>query len=153
MIEVREGRFGKSVFATHGIEKGTVVLSGWGGPSPNGRTIHSFQVDTDRHIIIEGPIQLINHSCEPNCGVYLRQGIEALEIHALRDIQPGEELFTDYATFEFEIENFPHRCACGSRQCRGRITGYKDLPLETREKYGVYIAEYLEEMDASVLVR
>jgi len=150
MIEVRDGKFGKSVFATENIEKGTVILSGWGHPSPGGRTVHSFQVDHDRHIIIDGPIQLINHSCEPNCGVFLRQGIEALEIHAMRDIRVGEELFTDYATFEYEIGNFPHRCGCGSSSCRGRITGYKDLPLATREKYGTYIAEYLEEIDAAI---
>ena len=150
MIEVRENKFGKCVYATEQIEKGTVILSGWGYQIPH-RTVHSFQVGIDKHIIIDGPIQLINHSCEPNCGVFLRQGMDALEIHALRDLEPGEELFTDYATFEYEIKHFPGRCLCGTASCRGRITGYKDLPYETRETYGQYIAEYLEEMETATV--
>ncbi|HZZ71370.1 MAG TPA: SET domain-containing protein-lysine N-methyltransferase [Pirellulales bacterium] len=150
MIEVRENRFGKCVYATERIEKGTVILSGWGYTIP-ARTQHSFQVDVDKHIVIEGPIQLINHSCDPNCGVYLRQGIDALEIHARRDIEASEELYTDYATFEYEIKHFPGRCLCGNSNCRGAITGYKDLSNAVRDSYGQYIAEYLEEMEAGAL--
>ena len=150
MIEVRENRFGKCVYATETIEKGTVILSGWGYDVPH-RTQHSFQVGADQHVVIDGPIQLINHSCEPNCGVFLRQGIHALEIHALRDIAPGEELYTDYATFEYEIKHFPGRCLCGTSACRGTITGYKDLPQDVRDAYGPYIAEYLEEMEPATV--
>ena len=150
MIEVRENRFGKCVYAVENIDRGTVIISGWGYEIPS-RTQHSFQVGVDKHVVIDGPIQLINHSCEPNCGVFLRDGIDALEIHAMRDIAAGEELYTDYATFEFEIKHFPGRCLCGTAACRGYITGYKDMPQEVRDSYGPYIAEYLEEMEPATV--
>jgi uncharacterized protein len=149
MIEVRAGHLGQSVFATRAIEKGQVILRGWGPRVPE-RTRHSFQVDHDTHVVIRTPIELINHSCEPNCGVWLRKGVPVMEIHALRRIEPGEELATDYATFEYEIEHMTGDCLCGTPSCRGRITGYKDLPEELRDAYGPYIADYLEEIEAAV---
>lgn len=149
MIEVREGSLGKGVFASEAIEPGTCILRGWGHRVPM-RTQHSLQVDHDHHIVIRGPIELINHSCEPNCGVLVLREQQVMEIHALRRIRPGEELFTDYSTFELEIHHMPGRCLCGSDLCRGRILGYLDLPDERREAYGPYIAEYLREVDELV---
>ena len=146
MIEVRDSRLGKAVHATRPIEPGQVILSGW-GPEVPVRTRHSFQVGLDTHIEIDSPIELINHSCEPNCGVFLRRGVESLEIHALRRIEPGEELTTDYATFEADIENMPGSCLCGSTACRGAITGYSGLPPGRRRAFGRYIADYLRDAE------
>jgi hypothetical protein len=111
------------------------------------RTRHSFQIDHDVHIVVRNAIELINHSCEPNCGVLVRRVEHVLEIHALRRIESGEELSTDYATFEEVIEHLNGPCLCGTRSCRGRITGYRDLPAERRAAFGRYIAEYLREKD------
>jgi hypothetical protein len=152
MIGVRDGHLGMSVYATRRLEAGELILRGWGPRVPR-RTRHSFQVDHDLHIVISSPIELINHSCAPNCGVLVRVAAEALEIHALRPIEPGEDLTTDYATFEYEIEFLDGRCHCGSPICRGRITGYKDLPADRRAAFGAYIAPYLRELDAMVLCR
>lgn len=149
MIEIREGRLGKGIFATEPINVGRCVLRGWGQDSPR-RSRHSIQVDHDRHIVIPGPIELINHSCDPNCGVLLRRGVESLEIHALRPIAPGEELVTDYASFESEILFMPGPCLCASASCRGKIVGYWGLPEPRRRDLGIYVAEYLREMDALV---
>ena len=123
MIEVRDGQLGKGVYATRTIEPGCCILQG-SGRRVSRRSRHSLQVDHDRHIVITGPIELINHSCDPNCGVLVRRGLDSLEIHALRTIEPGEELFTDYASFESEILHMPDPCLCGSDSCRGRIVGY-----------------------------
>ena len=149
MIEVKDNRFGKSVYAAQPIKKGTVILNGWGHLIKE-RTQHSIQVEIDTHVIIEGPLQLINHSCEPNCGVLIRRDVESLEIHAIRDIAEGEELYIDYATFEYEIKHFPSRCLCQKPACRGAITGFKDLPQSRRDAYGPYIAEYLREFVTTV---
>ncbi|MBV8464170.1 MAG: SET domain-containing protein-lysine N-methyltransferase [Acidimicrobiales bacterium] len=146
MIEVREGRLGKGVYATQVLEPGQLILSGWGPRLPQ-RTRHSFQVDHDVHILIPTAIELINHSCEPNCGVLLRRGTEALEIHTLRRIEPGEELLTDYATFESEIQFMTGPCQCGAPSCRGRVTGYWDLSPERRRALGPYVAPYLRELE------
>lgn len=39
---------------------------------------------------------------------------------ALRDLEPGDELTSDYGTFHF-TPAFP--CCCGSSRCRGTIVG------------------------------
>jgi hypothetical protein len=149
MIEIRDGRLGKAIHATQAIEAGRCVLKGWGGRIAH-RSRHSIQVDHDRHVVIPGPIELINHSCEPNCGVLIRPEAESLEIYSLRPIAEGEELSTDYASFEYEILFMPGRCLCGSPICRGKITGYKDLPAKRKAALGRYIARYLREMDVRV---
>jgi D-alanine-D-alanine ligase len=57
-----------------------------------------------------------NHSCDPNTG------FEGLNVVALRDIAPREELTLDYATFG-HVEMMPFACACGSEKCRGFVGG------------------------------
>jgi len=152
MIEVKNNRFGKSVYAAQPIKKGTVILSGW-GPIISERTQHSIQVGSDEHVLIDGPLQLINHSCEPNCGVAIHNELKSLEIHAIEDIVLGQELYIDYATFEYEIEHFPERCLCQKASCRGIISGFKDLPEHVRDAYGPYIAKHLRETENGVVSR
>jgi hypothetical protein len=108
-------------------------------------------VDVDTHIIPLPPLHLIAHSCEPNCGLLVRRAAEMLELHALRRIDAGEELTVDYAMFEYDIEFLAGPCSCNAPSCRSRITGYKDLPEERRRAYGSYIAEYLREMEDSLV--
>src|SRR5262249_8986747 len=140
---------GAGVYAASVIAAGQRVLQGWGPRLPR-RTQHSFQVDLDTHILIPGPIELMNHSCDPNCGVLLRRGANSMEIYALRRSGPGEELTHDSATFEYEIEFMPEGCLCNSPRCRGFIGGYKDLPEALRRAYRPYIAEYLPVLEAAL---
>lgn len=147
-LEVGTCPLGKAVYARTSIEEGEVVVAGWGPRVKRGA--HSFQVGPDTHIRIRNEIELINHSCDPNCGVVLPLGVELMQAVALRRIEPGEELTTDYAMHDFEILYMPDRCGCGSALCRGRITGYRDLPLERRAAYGPYVAEYLPLLDAAL---
>jgi hypothetical protein len=47
-------------------------------------------------------------------------------VTALRDIPANSYLYMDYAETEDHLfKQFP--CSCGSRQCRGWITGKKDM--------------------------
>jgi hypothetical protein len=147
-VEVRLGELGRSVFARRRIEAGEEVLTGWGEKVE--RSIHSFQVGPDTHVRISNEIELINHSCEPNCGILLPLDATVLRVVALRAIEPGEEITTDYATHDYEIRFMPERCRCGSALCRGRVTGYRDLPAERRAAYGRHVAEYLPLLEAAL---
>lgn len=61
--------------------------------------------------------RLINHSCAPNCEAW--QTGKRIYIHALRDIEDGEELTFDYG---FDVECYEdHPCKCGSECCVGYI--------------------------------
>ena len=143
-VEVREGHLGMGLYAMRRLAKGELILRGWGDPLPH-RTQHSIQVNADQHILPHTPLHLLNHSCAPNCGLLVRRGVEELQVHALRAIAAGEELTIDYETFEEEIHFMPGLCLCNSPSCRGRITGYRNLPRTLREAYGRYVAEYLRE--------
>jgi SET domain-containing protein len=62
--------------------------------------------------------RLVNHSCDPNVEAQIWEDKEIWFI-ALRDIQPGEELFYNYG---FELETWEeHPCQCGSKRCVGYI--------------------------------
>jgi len=83
------------------------------------------------------PVMLfINHSCEPNVGF----GGNVVLV-AMRDIDAGEELTTDYALFDDydgEME-----CRCGTASCRGTIGGRDWRRPELQRRYGSYFSWYL----------
>lgn len=141
-IEVRHNHLGKAVYATHAFAAGQRVLTGT-GPLTRERSKFTIQIDDDWHLIPDEPLRYLNHSCTPNCGLLIPRGATELAVYALRDIEAGEELTLDYATFEQEIAAFTGPCLCGSAGCRGRLTGYGDLTPELRQAYGRYVAEYL----------
>jgi len=61
--------------------------------------------------------RLINHSCEPNCEAWSKG--KRVFIHALRDIEVGEELTFDYG---FDVDCYEdHPCYCGRPNCVGYI--------------------------------
>jgi hypothetical protein len=64
----------------------------------------------------ESVMLFLNHSCEPNVGF----GGNVLLV-AMRDIESGEELTTDYAMFDDYDRSL--ECCCGRPACRGRIDG------------------------------
>lgn len=58
-----------------------------------------------------------NHSCEGNFG-FNSEG----DFVALRDIEIGEELTSDYGLAESNPD-FVMKCTCGTRSCRRTVTG------------------------------
>jgi hypothetical protein len=63
------------------------------------------------------------HSCAPNIELDMKN----LKVYATRDIMPMEYLLMDYAqTEDVLFRQFP--CSCGAENCRGWITGRKELP-------------------------
>lgn len=139
-VETVKNDKGKAVRAKREIAEGELVIKGWGESSPI-RTMHTIQVDGNAHLVPVEPFVWLNHSCKPNCGLLIHP--DSLELYALRPIKSGEEITVDYATFEWQIDFMPEKCLCGNKECRGSITGYKDLPDDLRKSYGKYIAPFL----------
>lgn len=83
--------------------------------------------------LTEAGIHLINHSCAPNCGLYIYQGHTLF--FALRRIFAFEELTANYMLapdpFCFPC---PHICRCGSRFC----TQTMHLTLEGYKKWSIF---------------
>jgi hypothetical protein len=72
-----------------------------------------------------GP-HLLNHSCQPNCWVYIFHGHTLF--FALRKIKPGEELTISYLLSPKDETCKPciHDCKCGSKFCTGTMHLSKD---------------------------
>jgi SET domain-containing protein len=129
---------GKGVFASARIPKGTRIVEYKGkritpqeadaryGPKDTTAIVLLFSVDEST--VIDAAVggnaaRFINHSCTPNCEAVLENG--RIFVEALRDIEPGEELFYDYGLELDERERKSsaqlYPCHCGSRRCRGTL--------------------------------
>ena len=120
-------RVGMGVVAMRRIPKGTITWArdamDWGVSQAGFRelpdlfkpTLHKYTYITGsgEYVLSWDHGRFMNHSCEPTC---IAPGFD-FEI-AVRDIEPGEELTGDYATYNIETG---FDCLCGAKTCRSRI--------------------------------
>lgn len=144
-ISVRQTRkYGKAVYADQKIRKGEVIavydgpiydddFDGW----TKDLLYHTIQIGPAKWRDSKGVARLINHSCDPNCGI---RGLN--KIVAMRTIQPGEEITWDYEMTE-KSWWFRMKCKCGQPQCRKVIGDYARMPRSVRKRYEGYISEWL----------
>lgn len=144
-VFTKESRFGKGVFAKEQIKKGEVVAEFDGPiydfdyPDWNEDIInHVIQFEERRWRDSKGLARNINHSCEPNCGVK-----DKFKIVAMRNIKEGEEVTWDYEMTEDYLWRM--KCRCGSKDCRGKIGAFRNMPENVRQKYAGFISDWLIE--------
>ncbi len=133
---------GKGIFADANIKRGEKIIV-WGGGYTNsigaeearkkGKLV--MQWDDDLYSIEDSGNDngyFVNHSCDPN--VWL---LDAYTLSTKRDVEAGEELTADYATWEAN-ENYLSKwnCKCHSPLCRAKVTGkdWRDPILQERYK-------------------
>ena len=148
-VRNRDVAGGKAVYARELIEPGELVAV-WSGRLVSAEELEELPEDIRHHTAqVEEGLYLaslrahetpdyINHSCEPNCG--LDGQIAIVAMHA---IQAGDEVTIDYAMCDGSpYDEFD--CACGSVQCRGRVTGndWRDPVLWKR--YAGHFSPYLQ---------
>lgn len=127
---------GLGVYAARPFQAGEYVLA-FGGqmiPLPEiADFTHYIQVTPLHFFGPSGEIDdYINHSCDPNCGLYL-EGND-LVVRALREIKPLEQITFDYSTNMF-AEPTSFDCCCGAEQCRGRVGNFFLLPEEHKQSF------------------
>jgi uncharacterized protein len=112
------------------------------GPVLKTATRYSFSLDVDRHI---DPVHedgrfdfghYLNHSCDPNTFIRIveEQTSSHIDVVARREIAEAEELNFDYASLEYDTIA-QVACECGTRVCRGRIHGFRELPEALKDAY------------------
>ena len=111
---------------------------------------HAFQLSLNEFGHEEGLGPLVNHSCDPNCGVGLTE-CGLFDLVARSPIAEDEEITVDYAMRNYVVEFFPGNCECGSMLCRRSVTGWRDLPLKRRLAYVGSVAPYLLEAERGVV--
>lgn len=143
---------GEGVFTTESFIKGETVLIGEIVKELEANHSHASQIGVDRFVFHNEIIRTVNHSCEPNCGIRVNPS-GAHDLIAIRDIDIDEEITFDYAMRNYTVEHFNIQCQCGSVECRGKITGWKDLPENKKEEYFSWVAPYLIEIDNLVMAK
>ena len=143
-IVKRTRLYGRGVFAKAPIKKGEEIAA-FDGPFfdddfdewTKDLLNHSIQCGKALWRDSKGIARLINHSCDPNCGIRGK-----FKVVAMRDIEKGEHLTWDYEMTERSTW-WKMRCRCGSPLCRKRIGDYKNMPREARARYKGYISSWL----------
>jgi SET domain-containing protein len=145
-LEVRgTDKRGYGLFAHEPIQKGELLLV-MGGDIVNSEQLakleHTFSIQVEENLYI-APIGLqkayrINHACEPAAGV-----VGQVTFVALRDIAADEEVCYDYAmTDGTAYDEF--ECHCGSKLCRGKVSGDDWKLPELWERYAGHFSPYLQ---------
>jgi uncharacterized protein len=141
-IVVRKSKIqGRGVFACARIAAATRIVEYTGqrisfaeadadaGDDDPARPHHTFFFAVDDDVVIDGSrggsdARFVNHSCDPNCEIVIERG--RVYVHALRDIEPGEELRYDYWYITDEVYTMAdlrriYPCRCGAAECRGTL--------------------------------
>ena len=146
----QSGIAGCGLIATEPIEAGEIVAVKGGHvvstsdmrslPDPLGNSevqiadgLHLAALSGDEY---EAVMLFINHSCEPNVGV-----AGNVVFVAMRDVEAGEELTTDYALFDDYDGSM--ECNCGQPACRGTVDGRDWQKPELQERYRGYFSWFL----------
>ncbi len=148
-IEVKDSPVdGRGSFATELVCKDEIVSVNGGLVVPIAEakalrekvgSLRGLQISDDFLLTVLDPEEaMFNHSCDPNLGLS-----GPLTIVAMRDIQPGEEIFFSYFFSDVNFDAFP--CNCGTAICRGVVkpTGWND-DLVFQKKYARYYSPYLQ---------
>lgn len=139
---------GRALFAREKVRAGEVIVV-WGGEIVTGAQLRSMgddrlrlalQVEDDLYLLTtnEGAADWVNHSCDPNAGLDGQ-----IVLVALRDIRAGEEITFDYATSDASpYDEF--ECGCGSRTCRGHVTGDDWRLPQLQQRYAGHFSPYIQ---------
>lgn len=148
-----EGRYisakgGRAVFAVESFVKDEMIVI-WGGEVISGEQVANLpqrkrrlilQVEDNHYLLTsrEGPADWINHSCDPNAGLFGH-----IVLVAMRNISEGEEICFDYAMSDSgAYDEFD--CHCGAANCRGRFSTNDWKMPELWKKYEGYFSPYLQ---------
>ncbi|EXJ92755.1 hypothetical protein A1O3_01307 [Capronia epimyces CBS 606.96] len=116
----------------------------------------SVQVSETQHIELNCDFLYVNHSCEPSLEFHVVADAEEdkpvieVRVAARRDehgqpvgIQPGDHLTFFYPSTEWIMDQ-PFECKCGTRSCKGWISGARDMtPDQLR---GYFLNAHIEDL-------
>jgi len=144
-VYVKEtGNYGKNIFANRRFRRGETVFVVC-GPMIKRGSIYTIPIDFGLWIDpvpVNNPARYLCHSCDPNCGIKNRT-----RVVAMKKINKGEEITIDYAMiisrYGKEMSEKRRICKCQSKNCRGKLGSYRELPEKLKVKYKGFISDYL----------
>lgn len=136
----------KSLHATRFFDAGEVISDFSAAQTFNTPNYLTVQTGDDEHIMLSPEfLQYINHSCNPN--VFF--DTTTMQVIALKEIQPGDELLFFYPSTEWDMAQ-PFDCFCGTTECLHRIQGAAHLSDEEAMRYRLtqFIQEKIQQRTA-----
>jgi len=141
-VHVLDSKNGRGVFAQRKIAKDEVVGQVRGDITSTDEHDPRYLMELDSDMLLrpKAPFRYLNHSCNPNCELFVwedqkldkKTGTRPLFVGALRSIRDGAELTIDYSwPAEFAIP-----CHCKSKNCRGWIVAEKQAKKLQKNKKG-----------------
>lgn len=94
---------------------------------------NAFRYSNNYYLSPSGAGNYINHSCNPNAGVF-KTGT-GLILKAVTGIAPGDQITFDYSTVLGNDDSWVMKCGCGFKACRKRIKSFGSLPPAVRTRY------------------
>jgi hypothetical protein len=144
---------GRGVFAAETVEAGELVAV-WGGRIVARAEAEALPPELRRYIVqVEdaqflAPLaprdaaELINHCCQPNCGLSGQ-----IVLVALHRIRAGEEITFDYATTD-SSDFLGFACACAKTPCRRRVSAddwqRPDVQTTNRGHFSPYLQRRID---------
>lgn len=130
----KDDQTGLGVITYRSFKKGDIVAAITGEIIHDIRQ-HSLQIEPGVHLYDTHFSGYFLHSCAPN--VFL--DMDKMLVIATRKINKGDYLLMDYAQTEDTLyRQFP--CSCGAKNCRGWITGKKDIVDEADPLYQEFMS-------------
>lgn len=148
-LEIRETqKYGKGVFAKENVGKGEKVAIFGGYIVKLDEETEDTGIQIEEDLILASldhiePTDLINHSCNPNCGVKGQ-----IFLVSMRDINKDEQITFDYAMCLYsksEKDFYSFKCVCGETDYREVVTSNDWKIPNLQEKYNGYFELYLQE--------
>lgn len=118
-------------------------------PTPATCAYTSVQASRSLHIELNCDLVYINHSCRPTLIFDMDKWEVRVNPDLHQGLKAGEELTFFYPSTEYVMAQ-PFGCRCGEKECRGTITGAKDMAPDVLHQYWLspHIKELLQEGSA-----
>ncbi|KAF2734408.1 hypothetical protein EJ04DRAFT_512525 [Polyplosphaeria fusca] len=141
-VEHNPGSYASRSVSLVNVDPGA-IFSRISSPTPATCAYSSVQASKDLHIELNCDLVYINHSCSPT----LVFDMSRWEIKVNPDLEGGlkvgDELTFFYPSTEWDMAQ-PFDCHCAQPECRGRISGAKDMPEMVLRKY--WLNPHIEEL-------
>lgn len=131
--EIVQNTFGLGLVARRSWRAGDAITPlAWTNraPHPSRWTVQCGPEDHAEPLPFE--LRYINHSCAPN----VQFDLEAGQLRALRNIEPGEELRFFYPATEWHMAE-AFACECGEVDCLGRVAGASQTPADVLARHAL----------------